>query len=67
MTWVMGHVDVVADDGELIGGQAVGPHDHEVFDCGVVDCDGAVHLIGECRLAPGYADAHGARPLCGFH
>ena len=62
-----GHVDVVADDGELIGGQAVGPHNHEVFDRGVVDRDGPVHLIGKRRLALRDADAHGARPLCGFH
>src|SRR5688500_6475875 len=45
------HVDVVDDDGEVIGGIAVGAQDDEILDVLVLERDLAAHQIDEARLA----------------
>ena len=47
------HVDVVDDDRQVIGGLAVRPQDHEVFDVRIVECDRAVDEIVERGLPAG--------------
>ena len=41
MTSVIRHVDVVGDDGEVVGRVTIGAQDDEVFDVGVVEGDRA--------------------------
>ena len=45
------HVDVIDNDGEIVGWHAVGAHDHQVIQLAVADADTAVNLIIEYHLA----------------
>ena len=45
MTWVTAHGDVIHHHREIIGGNAVGPLDHQVVQFLVVEGDGALDLI----------------------
>ena len=60
------HVEVVGDDGEVVGRVAVGAQDDEVLDVGVVERDRAVHEIGERRGALGHVEADRARRAGGL-
>ena len=60
------HLDIVCDDGELVGRLAVGSEDDEILDVGPVELDRPVDEILDQRRAFGHAEANGARRLAPF-
>src|SRR5581483_3293853 len=57
-----GHLDVVRDDGEMVGVQPVGPANDEVTMLGGVVADGAPSSIDESNLALRDPEAEGGWP-----
>ena len=55
-----GHVHVVHDDGQVVGGVTVGAQDHEILDGRAVEGDGAVDGVVERR--PARANFDSQRP-----
>src|SRR5689334_498740 len=39
------HVVIIDDDGQIIGGRAVGAGQHQIIKLSVVDADAALHLV----------------------
>ena len=55
------HLQIVRDDGQVVGGMPIRAEDDEVFDVRAVERNRAVHEIGEARVAFGNAKPNRAR------